>query len=352
MAKNLIFEERSVGFALHPDYGIYFTEISPPVFALTEGENYTVQWDGVEYTGQAGPLMFMGMQWQVIGNRALLGGENTGEPFGIGSVVTSDGSPYANVMATIDTADSHTVGIWHGVDVGIVLKNRDGEPVVYDGINNGIDMLLSDGTQRRYVDSADIPVPVEKTVSPDFSGGDMVVTPKDGELFSKVSIPKPENLIPDNIAEGVNIAGIIGALAGGGGNVKIAVGTTTEGYGVIAHNLGVIPDIVMMFPAADYNVMQSSGSSSPYYLAAISISSTMKSAYPELPGMATMFDSNPTSSYRAAFDVDTKTIEEEQGFVENSRIHSATESTFSFAKQYVPLANGVKKVWLAIGGLT
>lgn len=64
-----------------------------------------------------------------------------------------------------------------------------------------------------------IPEPETKTISPDFSTGDMVVTPTDGKLLSEVTIQKPDTLLPENIALGVNIASVVGTLeTGGGGN--------------------------------------------------------------------------------------------------------------------------------------
>lgn len=58
---------------------------------------------------------------------------------------------------------------------------------------------------------------VSKTVEPDFSAGDMAVDIPEGELVTGLTITKPETLIPENISEGTNIAGIVGTLAAGGG---------------------------------------------------------------------------------------------------------------------------------------
>lgn len=82
---------------------------------------------------------------------------------------------------------------------------------------------------------------------PDFSDGDISISMPDGYLAKSAVIKQPANLIPENIAEGVDIAGIIGAFAGGS-SVKIATGTIgikcTTGQR-IEHGLGVKPDIVM-----------------------------------------------------------------------------------------------------------
>ena len=58
---------------------------------------------------------------------------------------------------------------------------------------------------------------VPKTVTPDFSGGDMSVPIPEGELVNQLTITKPAELIPENIPEGMYIAGVgPGTFAGGG----------------------------------------------------------------------------------------------------------------------------------------
>ena len=51
----------------------------------------------------------------------------------------------------------------------------------------------------------------------DFSNGNQTVTAADGTTVKSAILIQPETLVPENIAEGVNIAGIIGTLAAGGG---------------------------------------------------------------------------------------------------------------------------------------
>ena len=91
----------------------------------------------------------------------------------------------------------------------------------------------------------------EATVNLDFSNGDMEVTPTADKSFSKVNIPVPGTLIPENIAEGVDIAGIIGTLVAGGGGGDIVckkVSNTFYAYSTTytaTHGLGVVPDIVL-----------------------------------------------------------------------------------------------------------
>lgn len=89
---------------------------------------------------------------------------------------------------------------------------------------------------------------VSKTVELDFSAGDMAVPIADGELVKELTITKPETLTPENIAAGINIAGILGAFAGGGG--ILASGGTyqpdTTGRVTVSHCLGVVPDFVIV----------------------------------------------------------------------------------------------------------
>lgn len=55
-----------------------------------------------------------------------------------------------------------------------------------------------------------------------FSEGDFVIKPTDEtKVISKTTITKPINLTPENIAEGVEIAGIIGTMGGGGGGFTL-----------------------------------------------------------------------------------------------------------------------------------
>lgn len=59
---------------------------------------------------------------------------------------------------------------------------------------------------------------VSKTISLDFTNGDMTVSMPEGQLAKDLTILKPENLVSRNIAEGVNIAGVIGSLIATGGD--------------------------------------------------------------------------------------------------------------------------------------
>jgi len=54
----------------------------------------------------------------------------------------------------------------------------------------------------------------QKTITPDFSSGNVVVTPTSGKVMTQVTINKDGNLIADNIKSGVTIFGITGTYSG------------------------------------------------------------------------------------------------------------------------------------------
>lgn len=64
------------------------------------------------------------------------------------------------------------------------------------------------GSGAQVIEGLDVPV--------DFSNGDQVIAAPDGYVVKSATIKKPANLIPENIAKDVNIAGVVGTYAGGG----------------------------------------------------------------------------------------------------------------------------------------
>ena len=47
------------------------------------------------------------------------------------------------------------------------------------------------------------------------ASGNQVITPDDGYALSKVTVTKPDTLIPDYIKKDVNIGGVVGSMSGG-----------------------------------------------------------------------------------------------------------------------------------------
>lgn len=100
----------------------------------------------------------------------------------------------------------------------------------------------------------------ETTVTLNLSAGDQVVTPSgEDKAFSQVTIRKPETLIPGNIAQGVDIAGVLGTLTGGSGGTLVAkqgefiAGGTSH---TISHGLGTVPLFVLVRTSGGYLTSQ------------------------------------------------------------------------------------------------
>ena len=53
------------------------------------------------------------------------------------------------------------------------------------------------------------------TVALNMTNGDQVISPSEDKLLSKVTVTKPATMLPENIKEGVDIGGVVGAYAGG-----------------------------------------------------------------------------------------------------------------------------------------
>lgn len=77
-----------------------------------EGESYRIIWDGEEYTCVCSPWVFEGMDALAVGNAAMVGGSDTGEPFAVGSidamgmwgVFAADGLPHIlTVIGRVET---------------------------------------------------------------------------------------------------------------------------------------------------------------------------------------------------------------------------------------------------------
>lgn len=387
---------------------------------LVIGETYKVMWDGVEYScvatsgeafGEAGSVL--------LGNGVVVGASGNGEPF---AIVTLPETGYTLMAATladgsVDTSvDTHTVAIYQGTadeggeddgteeeQEGIVLINRDGEKVPYYGIETvtfdtttegkrqtyskgvkaekSVALSLADGNQivepdegtviskvtiekpetllpeniRRGVEVAGVTGEMigdteEATVELALADGDQVVMPSaDGKVLSKVTITKPETLLPENIAEGIDIAGIIGTLAagGGGGSAKVAYGKWTGSYtgGTITHNLGVVPDLIFVwiYTGTSYSTLKTYNAFR--WGMSTDFAAVMGMTIPQggIAGSGSYYRISVT-----AFD-NTKGIEEKENFTGFEAIQSADETTFTLASNYLTSGN---YAWVAIGGLT
>lgn len=400
MAQEVIFAEQTIeGFAYAAEYGAYHLGITPLPYTFVEGREYTVVWDGTGFVRTAFAYTASdGSECVAVGNPLVAGGEDNGDVFGIACDTTNNLLHYFST----ETLTKHTVAIYQEVEsegTSIVLKDRNGNDVTYEGIKTVtfdtptegvqatftlgveqtgkvVELDLADGNQTVKADDGyllkeltikkpETLVPEnirngenvggvqgtfigdteEATVELSMADGDQVIEPSaDGKVLSKVTITKPETLVPENIAEGIDIAGIIGTLAssGAGGNIKIATGKLTSssaGSVTITHNLGVVPDFVFFHVpygniSTQYAVRCGFGVSSAFNIAYPD--STIYNTYVLWTGSATSYgyySSNPT-------------IDGSSGF-----IREANETTFRlYGHSQQVLYSG--SFWIAIGGLT
>ena len=89
----------------------------------------------------------------------------------------------------------------------IILKNKHGEDVVYSDIST-VSFDGEDGTKKQF----SLGNLTEGTIELNFAEGDQLVVVPDDELYDRVLILKPETFIPENIAQGVIVAGIEGTF--------------------------------------------------------------------------------------------------------------------------------------------
>lgn len=108
----VILEEQTVeGFDYQSALGVYFRALTPSPCVLELGKEYTVEWDGTEYTGTTFVFNNGESDLVAIGNTLLAGGEDTGVPF---AVAYNSETDYLNMFA-MTTENSHTLAIYQDV---------------------------------------------------------------------------------------------------------------------------------------------------------------------------------------------------------------------------------------------
>ena len=176
------------------------------------------------------------------------------------------------------------------------------------------------------------------------SGGNQEVTPSDGKTMSKVTINKPSTLLAENIAEGIDIAGIIGTLT----SPKIAMGSfqpsasNNKAY-PLTHGLGVVPDIFILWRTTTVNTSYN------YLHHSIGFSSKLKTALSlPLVQMTTYSKVGSSTDYQhiyatSTFTTDYSTVAYGMG--------KADEETITLGCSSYPLYYSTTYYWVAVGGL-
>lgn len=354
---DILQETTYSGFAPNESFGAYAYDINPAPFALAVGEEYVIVWDGEAWpcVGQDLSVMMDGSVG--LGNLASIGGTGNEEPFAIGW--SSSG---VTILANND-ATSHTVRIYQVVEDGhtdqVVEPSTDGKVISKMTIKKPESLVpenIRDGVEIGGVTGEYITPGTTKEIEPDFSAGDHVVTADGDERWNKVAVKMPETLIPENIADGVDIAGIVGAFLGGGGKVCCSYGdvTGTGAAMTIEHRLGVVPDIVIFWRYGTPTT------TAYYHDLFFGVSTALQAVmggpigtYGEMEygyGIRTAKASTSSSNYLisrggASISIDTESTS-------SYYIHSANEISFKVGNSGAYPQSGSKYKWIAIGGLT
>lgn len=386
MSDNVILAQQTIeGFAeIEEGAGIYGIE-QEQTLSLTVGETYTVAWDGTEYS-----CIAVSMDGAMaLGNLSLAGisSIDSGEPFVIGCIPAAlTGSADMLMIYTTDAAESHMVAI--AVE-GIVTFNRYGDKQFHYGIQT----LTLDTTTEKHQRVHTKGVKAEKTVPLDMADGDLIIEPDpgtllgkvtvqkpetmtpenirngaeiggvqgnfvgdteeitvdlnmadgdqvivpsaDGKVISKVTVKKPETLVPENIAEGVNIADIIGTFSGRG---KVGCGIVTGNGGniTIPHGLGVVPDVVIVSSNGTLN--------NNTVMCAYGISTKLQALVGFYRPQRAVYRNSSYYPLQNENGIDTT----------NGYIFDANANTFKFGNAAGTYMSEENKnyVWVAIGGLT
>lgn len=101
-------------------------------FEMIAGNKYKVIYDGVDYICEAGNFIVSGINFNAIGNQAMAGGENTGEPFAIGKVLGGSGG----FIFSLDM-NPHSVQVFSKVVTPIPAQYL---PSAYEGYTLDVDM--------------------------------------------------------------------------------------------------------------------------------------------------------------------------------------------------------------------
>ncbi len=217
MAENLIFEQSLEEFGPVTEFpGLYGQFVESPLFELVIGETYRVVWDGEEFLVEARDASPMGQMfdgWLYLGNGTPYDMPGNNEPFVIGF------SSYGVQFFAYDEESAHNITIYHIVeDSGkIIILDRQGIPNEYEGIESVTFDTADGGTQMFTKGRAIEGIEIELDFSDD---RDQPIYAPDGTLVKSAIIKKPVDLVPENIAQGVTIAGIEGIYQGGDDRVK------------------------------------------------------------------------------------------------------------------------------------
>lgn len=252
--RTTIFAEQTLAFAYNSDYGAYGSDSAPSLFVPVDLETYIIVWDGTEYTSTAfTSSSFPGMV--LVGNTVVIGGENTGEPFAIASIADGSGM----TILALDASETHTLAVFQEkadeepeepepeepAGVSIVLYDRSGEPVTYEGVETITTDTPTAGEQATFthgvlMDGVEIEL--------DMAAGDQALSVPDGYLIKKATLKKPETLMPQYIKKNIEIGGVVGEFIGDGVQKTVALDMAEGDQSIVADAGTVMGEVVVQKP--------------------------------------------------------------------------------------------------------
>lgn len=204
---EILAEQTIEGFSYNSDSGVFVQVITPSPCVLELNKEYVVKWETEEHACRSFLANLNGYEMISVGNTLLAGGVDTGQKFAIAYNPTTD---FLNLFA-LEAGASHVVGIYsveeETTGVTITLYDRKGKPVTYEGIDR---IVVDTPIEDEYAIFTYGEALENSEFEPNFAEGDQLITLEKGELLKEFTIKKPENLISENIVEGVNIAGVEG----------------------------------------------------------------------------------------------------------------------------------------------
>ena len=210
MAGQWILEQQTLSGFWDTEEGFWMWQEYFDIPAFENGKDYRVIWDGKGYNCKA----FTVGTYEAVGNANLYFPDmpSTGEPFAL--AVSVDGSVQLTCL-TIENGDAHTVAIYKKPEIkktaDIKVKGYSGAELYYDDVPI-VYMAAPESTEDNpvlvpftYGEAVE-----DVEIDPDFSSGETIVSMPEGMLARSAVVKKPENLIPGNIRKGASVAGIVG----------------------------------------------------------------------------------------------------------------------------------------------
>lgn len=216
---EVIFAEQILSF--DPIDEIYEYASEGMLFSFVVNEEYTVVWDEEEYKCTATEVDINGTSIVIVGNQTIpsMGENDTNEPFCMyyipAEIVGNESG--ASFIDTADEGESHTIAIYQGtldeetVGVSIVLYDRTGQAVTFEGVETLTTDTPEDGVTATFT-HGELLEGTEIDLS--LAEGNQEISVPDGYLVKKATIKKPDNLLPEYIKKGIEIAGVTGNFAG------------------------------------------------------------------------------------------------------------------------------------------